>query len=101
MSRIRNWKPHIFYVGDESPAKSFARGCCNSALLNTTWPWKMPHMHTLAELIHRLMEGKEFLDNRDGTDRDTFQNKALESFTLPISKLYEFLDEENFKTAHA
>ena len=61
----------------------------------------MPHMHTLAELIHRLMEGKEFLDNRDGTDRDTFQNKALESFTLPISKLYEFLDEENFKTAHA
>ena len=58
-------------------------------------------MHTLAELIHRLMEGKEFLDRRDGTDRDTFENEALELFNLPIFKLYEFLDKEHFKTAHA
>jgi len=101
LQSLRKWKPHIFYVGDESPFKSFVRGYCNSALLNTTWPWRMPKMHNLAELIHRLMEGKEFLDERDGTDRDPFDNEALEMFTLPISQLYEFLDEEDFKTARA
>jgi hypothetical protein len=47
------------------------------------------------------MEGKEFLDQKDGTDSNTFDNEALEMFTLPISKLYEFLDEDDFKTAHA
>ena len=99
-SRYRQWKPHIHYVGDEKPLKSFLRGYCNSALLNTTWPHKMPTMHTLAELIHRLMEGKESLDQRYGTDSDAFE-KELEMFTYPISKLYEFLDEEDFKTAHA
>lgn len=64
----------------------------------------MPTMHTLAELIHRLMEGKEYLDQKDqkdGTDSDGNLPDALEMFTYPISKLYEFLDEEDFKTAYA
>ena len=61
----------------------------------------MPTMHTLAELIHRLMEGKEFLDQRDGSDSDTFDNEALEMFQHPISKLYQFLDQDDFRTAHA
>ena len=99
--RFRTWKPHIFYVGNEKPLKSFLRGYCNSALLNTTWPHKMPTMHTLAELIHRLMEGKEYLDQKDGTDSNAFDNEALEMFLYPLSKLYQFLDEEDFKTAHA
>ena len=47
------------------------------------------------------MEGKEFLDQKDGTDSDAFDNEALEMFKYPISKLYLFLDEEDFKTAHA
>lgn len=53
----RRWRPSVYYIGKEGFWASYCRGISRNALLNAPWFWQTQKMHTLMEMLQRLMEG--------------------------------------------
>ena len=90
--RCRKYRPYLFYVGDEGACLAYWRnGIRNNVLFNTTWPWRMKQMHTLAEMQYRMMEASEREDSEE----------SLKYLNMSISALYQLLSDENFVTVNS
>jgi len=80
-SSVRKWKPSVYYVGDEGFWKSYCRGIGRNFLLHSPFPWLIQKMHTLGELLQRLMEGSM---RKEG-------HKSFKLLELPVEDLYREL----------
>jgi len=77
---FRKWKPSVYYVGGESCTKALFRAMGRSFLLRSPWPWRIARMHTLAELLQRLM---------DGIRTNYYEQTDFMLLEKPIEEVYE------------